>query len=417
MVTYMNDSKIRSLRDIRAFLDGTGDIDFAIEDKDQRYQWIECTLKRFNYRALNRPDRGLVLRYLQRVSGYSRQTITRLVKHYQDGQPLKRRQRTTAGFVRHYTEADVALLAELDALHSTPCGQAAKKLCERLYHVHGDLRYEALSHISVSHLYNLRKANGYRRRRRHFDKTRPKRANIAHRRKPNPNGQPGFLRIDTVHQGDFDGVKGVYHINAVDQVTQFQCVLSVERISEHFLIPVLEMILETFPFRIQGFHADNGSEYINHRVAKLLNTLNIEFTKSRPRHSNDNALAESKNASVVRKHLGFEHIPGHYAPRLNAFHREHFNPYLNYHRPCLFPVPHIDQKGRIKKRYPYNEMDTPYGKLKSLPNAADYLKPHITFKQLDEIALQIDDNEAAKRLNNAKRELFKTIFEQGKQAG
>ena len=81
--------------------------------------------------------------------------------------------------------------------------------------------------------------------------------------------------------------------------------LSVERISERFLIPVLETILETFPFAIQGFHADNGSEYINRRVAELLNKLNIEFTKSRPRHSNDNALPESKNASVVRKHLGW----------------------------------------------------------------------------------------------------------------
>ena len=68
---------------------------------------------------------------------------------------------------------------------------------------------------------------------------------------------------------------------------------------------------------IQGIHADNGSEYINHRVAALLNKLRIgEFTKSRPRHCNDNvprssrgqALAESKNASVVRKYIGHGHI-------------------------------------------------------------------------------------------------------------
>ena len=193
--------------------------------------------------------------------------------------------------------------------------------------------------------------------------------------------------------------------------------LSVERISERFLIPVLKAILETFPFTIHGFHADNGSEYINHRVAELLNKLNIEFTKSRPRHSNDNALAESKNASVVRKHLGFEHIPGHWAPRLNEFHRRHFNPYLNYHRPCLFPVARNDPKGKLKKHYPYNEMDTPYGKLKSLPNAQALLKSGISFEQLDAIALRISDNEAAKQMNEAKRQLFKTIFEQGRKAG
>lgn len=416
MVTYMNDKKIRTLDDVRAFLAGSVAMEFSITDKAERYRWIEQTLRRFKYRTLGRAERGVLLRYLQCVSGYSRQTVTRLVSQYQATGKLKRRQRTVAGFVRYYTEEDSRLLAELDELHGTPCGAAAKKLCERMYWIHGDERYEGLSHISVSHLYNLRKSAGYCRRRRHFEKTRPTRSQIAQRRKPKPQGQPGYLRLDTVHQGDLDGIKGVYHINAVDEVTQFQCVFSVERISERFLIPVLAAILENFPFVIQGFHADNGSEYINHRVAELLNKLTIEFTKSRPRHSNDNALAESKNASVIRKHLGYDHIPGHWAAQLNDFHRQHFNPYLNFHRPCLFPVPHIDHKGKVKKRYPYNEMNTPYDKLKSLPNAQVFLKPGITFEHLDAIALNISDNKAAKQMNEAKRQLFKTIFEQGRKA-
>ena len=86
----------------------------------------------------------------------------------------------------------------------------------------------------VSHLYNLRHSIGYRRQRRQFNKTRPVRSQIGERRRPDPQGQPGFLRVDTVHQGDLDGIKGVYHINAVDEVTQFQCVFSVEHISERF---------------------------------------------------------------------------------------------------------------------------------------------------------------------------------------
>jgi len=412
MVTYMNDRKIQTLDDIRAFLAGTTELELSIEGKEERYRWIEQTLRRFQYRTLSRVDRGVVLRYLTRVSGYSRQTVTRLVAQYRQNGKLRRRQRTVAGFARYYTDEDARLLAELDELHGTPCGAAAKKLCERMYRVHGDSRYEALSHISVSHLYNLRRATGYQRRRRHFDKTGPSRSQIAQRRKPDPQGQPGYLRLDTVHQGDLDGIKGVYHINAVDEVTQFQCVFSVERISERFLIPILNAILETFPFAIHGFHADNGSEYINHRVAKLLNKLAIEFTKSRPRHSNDNALAESKNASVIRKHLGYDHIPGHWAEPLNHFHREHFNPYINFHRPCLFPVPHTDHRGRVKKRYPYDAMYTPYDKLKSLPNADTFLKPGFTFEKLDAIALAFSDNEAAKQMNEAKRQLFKTIFEQ-----
>ena len=323
MVTYMNDKKIHCLDDVRAFLAGSAAMEFSITEQAERYRWIEQTLRRFKYRTLGRVERGVVLRYLQRVSGYSRQTVTRLVAQYQATGKLRRRQRTVAGFVRYYSDEDARLLAELDELHATPCGAAAKKLCERMYRVYGDERFEVLSHISVSHLYNLRKATGYRRRRRHFEKTRPARSQNAQRRKPDPQGHPGYLRLDTVHLGDLDGIKGVYHINAVDEVTQFQCVFSVARISERFLLPVLEEIVHTFPFLIQGFHADNGSEYINHRVAKLLNKLNIEFTKSRPRQSNDNALAESKNASIIRKHLGYAHIPGSWAEPLNDFHRQY----------------------------------------------------------------------------------------------
>ena len=120
-------------------------------------------------------------------------------------------------------------------------------------------------------------------------------------------GRPGYLRIDTVHQGDQDGVKGVYHINAVDEVTQWQVVGAVAQISEAYLLPVLEAMLAQFPFRIRGFHSDNGSEFINHMVAKLLNKLLIEQTKSRPRHSNDNGLAEARTAPWCGSTWGTAH--------------------------------------------------------------------------------------------------------------
>ena len=167
---------------------------------------------------------------------------------------------------------------------------------------------------------------------------------------PAPEQRPGFIRIDSVHQGDQDGFKGVYHINAVDCVTQFELVASCERISEAYLLPALQSLLHDFPFAILGFHADNGSEYINHTVAKLLDKLRIDFTKSRPRQSNDNALAETKNGAIVRKHLGYAHIPQHFATELNAFCREFLNPYVNFHRPCFFAECVIDPKGKIRKR-------------------------------------------------------------------
>jgi transposase InsO family protein len=154
-----------------------------------------------------------------------------------------------------------------------------------------------------------------------------------------------------------------------------------------------------------------GSEYINRRVAELLEKLLIEFTKSRSRHSNDNALAESKNGSVVRKIFGYGHIPQKWASKMNEFNRRFLNPHLNYHRPCFFPVIKTDAKGKQKKHYPYERMMTPYDKLKVIPNAEIYLKPEVTFKDLDEFSMLMSDNESARILNNERTKLFNLIFE------
>ncbi|GHU39249.1 hypothetical protein AGMMS50256_39050 [Betaproteobacteria bacterium] len=183
------------------------------------------------------------------------------------------------------------------------------------------------------------------------------------------------MRIDTVHQGDQDGVKGVYHITCVDAVSQWQVEACVQGISELYLLPVLALVIAQFPFVVVGFHSDNGSEYINHRVARLLEKLRIEQTKSRSRHSNDNALAESKNASVVRKHMGYSHIPQEYAQPINAFYQETFNPWLNLHRPCLFATSMTNAKGKIVKCYRHEDVKTPLACLAQLS-----AKNLVTFK-------------------------------------
>ncbi|MCY4532962.1 MAG: transposase family protein, partial [Gammaproteobacteria bacterium] len=292
-----------------------------------------------------------------------------------------------------------------------------KKLCERACQVFGDKDYAVLSTISVSHQYNLRKSTTYSRQRRHFEKTKAKPSSIGERRKPEPDGQPGHIRIDTVHQDDLDKQKGVYHINAVDEVTQFEVVGSVEKISEQYLIPLLGKMLETFPFVILGFHADNGSEYINKQVATLLKKLLIEFTKSRSRQTNDNALVESKNGAIVRKQFGYSHIRQHWAPLINDFNEQYLNPYINYHRPCFFPENQVDAKGKRRKKYTYENMMTPYDKLRSLTHAEEYLKSGMNFEILDRIAHEISDNQAADQLLKARQKLFKTINEQNLKTG
>jgi hypothetical protein len=212
-----------------------------------------------------------------------------------------------------------------------------------------------------------------------------------------------------MHQGDSDGQKGVYHINVVNEVTQFEVVCTVEKISKHYLIPIRKQMLAAFPFTLLGLHSDNGSEYINKQVVALLEKLRIEFTKSRSRHSNDHALAESKNASVVRKLFGYSHIPQHWAPMINDFNQQYLNPYINYHRPCFFPEIRTDHKGKQRKHYPYENMMTPYDKLKSLPDADRYVKSGIRFEILDKVAHPISDNQAADQLKKVCQKLFKNI--------
>ena len=418
MVIDMNDAKLKTLAQVKVFLDGSTEVDFRSAGDDlARYAHVAAVLGRLGYARLRRADKGLVLRYLRHTTGYSRQQLARLVERALTGVPLVKRYRgPVRGFARLYGEQDVALLAHTDTLHGTLSGPATKRLLVRALELYGDARYERLAGISVAHLYNLRAKPSYRDRRQRWDKTRPKQLAIGVRKAPQPEGRPGFIRIDSVHQGDQDGVKGLYHINAVDCVTQWELVATCEGLSEAFLLPVIETLLAAFPFKINGFHADNGSEYLNHKVARMLEKLRVEFTKSRPRHCNDNALVETKNGAVVRKHLGYAHIPQRFAAQVNAFCQAFLNPYLNFHRPCLFAKEIIDAKGKRKKLYPHDAVMTPLEKLASLHQPEVFLKPGFTLAALQREAHSISDNEAAKRLNQARTALFQSLNRRLKHA-
>jgi hypothetical protein len=352
-----------------------------------------------------------VLAYRARLSGYSRAQVTRLVSRWSAGKPLvKNYSAPRAPFARLYTPADVALLAEVDRAMGTLSGAATACVLRRQRDVFGECQFERLGSLSVGHLYNLRHSAGYRNQRVLLTKTQPtKNTKIGVRKAPAPEGRPGFIRIDSVHQGDLDGVKGLYHINAVDCVTQWQVVASVQVISEAHLLSVIEQMLAQFPFEILGFHADNGSEYVNHKVARLLEKLRIEFTRSRPRHSNDNGLAETKNGAVVRKEFGYEHIHRRHAARFDTYCREYLNPFLNFHRPCLFATERADPKkpGRIKRVYWPRDAMTPLEKLSSLPKAASYLRPDMTLSHLHQLARALTDVHAGEVLNEARQALFR----------
>lgn len=412
MVIDMNETQVRTLGQVHQVLQGTQVLQFRRpEDDAGRYGWIEEVLKRFAYRQLPRKDRGAVLAYVQRLSGFSRAQATRLASRWVAGERLIKRYRAPEhAFARRYTAADVALLAEVDRAMNTLSGPATACVLRRQRDLFGDARFERLGSISVAHLYNLRQSERYRAERVMLTKTRPsKTLAIGMRKAPAPQGRPGFIRIDSVHQGDRDGAKGLYHINAVDCITQWQVVASVQTISETHLVGVIEQMFEQFPFAIVGFHADNGSEYVNHRVARLLEKLRIEFTRSRPRRSNDNGLAETKNGAVVRKIFGYGHIARQHATSFNTFCREYLNPFLNFHRPCLFATERADPQkpGRIKRVYRPKDVMTPLEKFASLPTAAQYLREPITLAELHALARALSDLQAAEELNQARQALFK----------
>jgi len=405
--------QLTTIEAVRQFLEGTQAVAFCVaNNKQERYRWLQKTLVAFRYISLSKADKGLLTRYLMKVTNYSHAQIKRLIQQYVRKGTVTVKPTHRNGFKPKYNKADIRLLAEMDERHNQPSGPVLKKLCERAYTRFNEQAYQRLSEISVSHLYNLRQSKTYQRQRCLLTKTRPKGVNIGTRRKPCPNNEPGYIRIDSVHQGDQDKRKGLYHINAVDEVTQFQIIATVERISERFMLPALEQLLATFPFKIKSFHADNGGEYINYTVAQLLEKLRIEFTKSRPRHSNDNALAESKNGSVVRKLYGYMHIPQHHASDFAALNQQQVYRYINFHRPCYFPSIFTDNKGKERKKYRYQDMMTPYEKFRSLSKPSQYLKKGITLKQLDAFANEMNDNDAAEQLNSAKDQLFKQFHEQ-----
>lgn len=396
-----------SLEEIQRFVAASEGLQFESRDREQVYGWIERVLIGQEYATQGKVARGLLRRYLEKMTGMSRAQVTRLIARYIASGRVPVTSYRRHRFASRYRRSDIELLAEVDEAHGTLSGPATRRILEREYQVFGKAEFERLAGISIGHLYNLRQASRYRERLRSYTKTRPTAVAIGERRKPDPQGQPGFLRVDTVHQGDRADAKGVYHINAVDEVTQWQVVVATPRISEAYLEPVLEAILHQFPFRIQGFHSDNGSEYLNKTVATLLDKLRIEQTKSRPRRSNDNGLVETKNGAIIRKHIGYGYIDASHAELLSGFYRDFMNPYLNYHRPCAQPDVSIDQKGR--KQIVYKRYQTPLETLLELRGAAQYLRSGLSINALKRVAAVRSDTDAAKLMQQAKARVFEQM--------
>lgn len=407
MTIRMENLERLTLAEMEEFVLNNRHVRCAAVEKEAAYGFIERVLKVQQYRRLSKGQKGIVRRFLGKISGLSRAQLTRLIQRWMERRRIERKPARRRTFPRRYTATDIALLAAVDAAHEELSGPATRHLLRREFQLHGDERFQRLAGISASHIYNLRNSEEYGKIRVRVQHTQARQVAIGERRQPNPQGRPGYLRVDTVHQGQHDGQPGVYHINAVDTVTQWQVVGCVATICERDLIPVLEAMLHQFPFRILGFHCDNGSEFLNQKVVQLLNKLLVEeFTKSRAYRTTDNALVEGKNGAVVRKQIGYGAIGAEHAEAFQKFYTAYFNPYLNFHRPCGFATVQVDGRGRRKRIYRHQDYRTPYEKLTSLEDWTRHLKEGITVAQLQRGAGRRSDTEAARRMQKAKLALL-----------
>jgi len=410
MTITMNNTRTITVQEMKQVLESTTAISFKAKNKTEMYGWIETTLRESSYLKLKKKHRGTIRRYLQKMTGLKKSQVTILITQFKTKASVRVKEYQRNSFSKRYTILDLALLAEADLALRKLAGPATAAIFQREYVIFGKKEYERLSNISSAHIYNLRQEQWYRDKTRLFQKTQARNVPIGERRKPDPQGKPGYIRVDTVHQGDSvnDG-KGLYTINLVDEMTQFEIMVATEKISEAYMIPVLEAALKQFPFTIINFHADNGGEFINYRVADLLQRMLIKLTKSRSRKTNDNALVESKNGSIVRKYLGHMYIPQKYAELVNEWYQNFLNPFINCHRPCAFGKEVIlnERTGKRKRIYPHDWYQPPYEKLKSLEGATQYLTTGTTFEQLDKKAYAESDIEFAKKVERARAELFK----------
>lgn len=311
----MNNDGMTTITQLEQFINGIDRTVFCPTNTEEIYRFVENELNKWRYWKLKKKEKGIVGAYLERVTGYSRSQVARLIAKKMRTGVMQRARRTQPTFRTLYTRTDIERLADIDNVYQRPSGPALRAILRDEWAIYGNSDFKRLSTISSSHIYNLRDTDRYREKSFVVAKTKSVDRNIGQRTKPDPEGKPGYVRVDTVHQGDLDKEKRVYHIHLVDEVTQWDITACVSGISESSLVPALEEAMGSFPFTIHNFHSDNGNEFINMTVARLLEKLRVSQTKSRSRKTNDNTLIEGKNAAVVRKVMGHGHIPQKHARR------------------------------------------------------------------------------------------------------
>ena len=384
--------RIHTVEQIRGFLDGNGEVDFRPLDRDEAHDLVRRTLLRLDYDALDRAGKGTVREYLVKATGLSRAQVTRLIGQYRETGRIEDRRRGNSG-------RPFAQRLHAGGHPTAGGGRRDRRPALRSRGVRGDaprvrgVRQRALRapvaavpvppvHAAVE---DLPRAAHDRRAHPadHGTHRAPASGSTRQARLP---ARGHSARVDFVHvgrpqrrQGRLRQQPGRPRPLAVGG----HPVRARRRRGRH------RRIRSWFPYWRRCSPPCRSSSPASTRttVPSTSTTQSPRcstrcmslISRGRARHSNDSALVEGKNASVVRKWLGHDHIPQRFAPQVNAFANDVLSPYLNHHHPCLFATEVRDAKRKVRRRYRRRDVATPYEKLKSLPDAARLLKPGVTF--------------------------------------
>lgn len=331
------------------------------DEREAVYDSVTKILNARQYSRLDRRQKGIVRAFLIETTGYSRAQLTRLIAQWAKFRRLAVNRSDRWRFPTRYTTSDIALLAELDAVHQDLPGPAVKHILAREYHLFGKAEYERLARLSVSHIYNLRRSTEYQHLRAWVQHEPSQMLRLGRNLKPDARREPGYLSIRLVRAYSENELSG-YQICAIDGATKWRVLGCAESLREVHFSPVLEAVLHQFPFQIRGLRSELG-------IANF----------------------DPPTPSIEMR------------ARSDAFQRAltaHLNPYVNYHRPCAFTAlerPSTSDRGP-RRRTCYL---TPYERLVSLSNWQTFLKPGITPLLLKRVSSRMSDTESARQMQHA----------------
>ena len=177
--------------------------------------------------------------------------------------------------------------------------------------------------------------------------------------------RPGYLEADSVaHCGASLAGSFIWSLTYTDILSGWTEGGAVWNRGATGVLTATREVEERLPFALLGFDSDNGGEFLNHHLWAYLRERNqaVEFTRSRPYHSDDNAHVEQKNWTWARQLLGYGRLedPALVAP-ISALYREVWAPWQNFFLPCL----KLEQKWRVGSRWRkrYEPPQTAYERL------------------------------------------------------